>query len=99
MTQKLFKGDTLGRILYFKNENNVLIDPTTVTIKMIDPSGNQSGNDITLSDLTKTATGTYKLTWNVPSDAETGLWTMKVTATYVGDLQNTEEFTFIVEES
>ena len=66
---------------------------------MIDPSGNQSGNDITLSNLTKIATGTYKLKWDIPLDAKTGLWTMKVNATYTaGNVKNTEKFSFYVEE-
>jgi len=34
--------------------------------------------------------------YNVPSDAEYGLWTIQVTATASGNVQNTEEFVFDV---
>jgi len=99
MTQKLYKGDTLGRKLTFKDENDNAFDPSTITVEMINPSGTVVAT-LTLSDLTKVATGQYKFTWNIPSDAELGLWVIRVTATHTaGNLQNREEFTFIVEES
>ena len=95
MTQKTYRGDTIGRIFHFKDENDAYFDPSTVTIKIIDPNGTTKAT-LSLSDLTKIDTGQYKMTYNVPNDAEYGLWTIQVTATASGNAQNTEEFVFDV---
>ena len=96
-TQKKFKGDTIGKIWYFKDEVGTLIDPDTITIKIYDPK-DALKDTLYKSDLTKTATGTYKMKWNIPSDAEDGLWTIKVTGTAAPDIQNTEPFVFNVQK-
>ena len=95
-TQKVYRGDTVGKILYFYSESNVLIDPTTISIAVVDPVGTTKATQ-TQVDLTHTAVGTYKFKYNVPTDAIIGLWQLQVTATLTtGTLQNTEIFTFNV---
>lgn len=99
MTQRYFAGDTVGKTFYFKNESDALFDPDTISVTIIKPDDTTQAT-LTKTDLTKTATGTYKMKWNLPDSASTGMWKLKVTATQItGTLKNTEEFTFIVEES
>jgi uncharacterized protein YfaS (alpha-2-macroglobulin family) len=95
--QRYYRGDTLGKVFTFKNESGNLFDPTTISIAIKKPDGTTAATK-TMADLTQTGTGTYKLLYNIPSDAPYGMWKLAATATYsVGNLQNTEEFTFIVE--
>ena len=100
-TQEYFRGDTLGKILYFYNESNALFDPNTIAVIFKDPDGvTPTGGTLSISDLTQTATGTYKLKWNIPVDGVYGLWTFTVKATKTaGTLVNTEEFTFILKQA
>jgi uncharacterized protein YfaS (alpha-2-macroglobulin family) len=95
-TQKVYRGDTIGKIWYFYNESNVLIEPSTISIAIVDPNGTTKVT-LTKADLTFVATGTYKMKYNVPTDGAYGLWSLQVTATLTtGMLQNTEVFTFSV---
>ena len=95
-TQKVYRGDTVAKILYFYNESNVLIEPSTISIAIVDPNGTSKAT-LTKADLTFVATGTYKMKYNMASDAAYGLWSLQVTATLTtGTLQNTEVFTFSV---
>ena len=95
--QRYYRGDTVGKVFTFKNEVGNLFDPSTISIAIKKPDGTTAETK-TLGDLTRTETGTYKLLYNIPSDAPYGMWKLVTTATYsVGALQNTEEFTFIVE--
>ena len=95
--QRYYRGDTVGKIFTFKNESGNLFDPSTISIAIKKPDGTTAETK-TLDDLTRTETGTYKLLYNIPSDAPYGMWKLVTTATYsVGALQNTEQFTFIVE--
>ncbi len=96
--QKYYLGDTIGKILYFYDETDALVDPNTIVILIIGADG-VTEDTLSISDLTSTATGIYRLKWNIPSDSETGMWKIQVTATItVGSVQNTEVFTFVVEE-
>ena len=95
--QRYYRGDTLGKVFTFKNEAGTLFDPTTISIAIKKPDGTTVVTK-TKADLTNIETGTYKLLYNIPADAPYGMWKLAATATYsVGTLQNTEEFTFIVE--
>ena len=95
--QRYYRGDTLGKVFTFKNEVGNLFDPSTISIAIKNPDGTTAETK-TAADLIKTGTGTYKLLYNIPSDAPYGMWKLAATATYsVGALQNMEEFTFIVE--
>jgi uncharacterized protein YfaS (alpha-2-macroglobulin family) len=97
--QRFYRSDTLGKVFTFKNESGTLFDPTTISIAIKKPDGTTAATK-TMADLTKTGTGTYKLLYNIPADAVYGMWKLVTTATYtVGALQNTEEFTFLVEGS
>lgn len=96
-TQKLYKGDSMGRIFKFYNEDDEYIDPATITIEIIDPNGTTKATK-TKTDLTRVDKGQYKLVYSIPSDAETGLWTIKATAVSTEGVQNTEKFVFEVVE-
>lgn len=96
--QRIYAGDTLGKRLLFYDADNVLIDPDTIAIQMIDPNGTVV-DTLAIGDLARSAVGTYRLTWNVPAIGPTGIWTAKCTATKtVGTIQNTEKFQFNVIE-
>lgn len=96
--QKKYRGDTVGRTFYIKNESGVLIDPTTLAIVIVDSLGVTIATKA-ITDCTHPATGTYKFWYNIPATAAYGVWQFRVTPTLTaGALQNTEVFTFEVEE-
>ena len=96
--QKKYRGDTVGRVFYIKNEAGVLIDPTALAILIIDALGVTIATKA-ITDCTHTATGTYKFYYNLPADAAYGTWRFQVTASLTaGTLVNTEDFTFDVKE-
>jgi len=102
MADKLYAGDTLAKIITFKDENDSLFDPSSAEIYIIDPDGEeqQGENPLGLGDLSRTGMGTYKLLFNIPDPAVAGVWTLRIIAVYTpDDLQNREDFPFTVEES
>jgi uncharacterized protein YfaS (alpha-2-macroglobulin family) len=95
--QRKFAGDTLSKRLKFYGDADALFDPDTISIVIKDPSGATKATK-TKTDLTYETKGTYKLLYNIPADAATGLWSAVVTATRtLNSLQNTERFTFYVQ--
>jgi hypothetical protein len=99
MVNKLFSGDTLAKIIYFKDRDDALFDPDSATIDILDPDGTGLGTPLNLGDLTKTAVGTYELFWNIPSTGYIGICKIEVTANVtVGSLSNKEQIPFTVYE-
>jgi hypothetical protein len=71
-------------------------DPDAIVMKIYD-SGGVLKSTLAKSDLTKMATGQFRMNYNVPSPAAVGLWTILVQANItVGGVQNTERFSFSV---
>jgi hypothetical protein len=91
-------SDTFTKTLTFTDKNGDGYVPDTVEIIFYDPDGTQSGDALDIDDLTaEEETGVYTLKWDMPADADAGLWSYKVTATYVtSDLTNEETFSFWV---
>jgi len=86
-------GDTISRYFYFKNENDTPLSPDTITCMIIDPNG------VTIATPSLVATGTtgkYTLDWNIPSNAQSGIWKIEVSATS-GAYTEKETFTFVVQ--
>lgn len=96
MSNKYYAGDTVQRAITIKNESDVLFDPTTLAVIIRDSAGTVQATKA-IGDLTHSATGTYKLLYNLASDAKLGTWKIEITATYtVGTLSNREVFLFQV---
>jgi uncharacterized protein YfaS (alpha-2-macroglobulin family) len=90
------KGDTVGKRWRFYDENDAPVDPDSITITVEAPNGNVIAT-LSKTDLTREATGVYKMLWNVPDDAVAGFWLIRVKGTRVaGDVRNTELFSFQV---
>jgi hypothetical protein len=89
------KGDSVRCRGSFKNSSNAAIDPTTVSFKYKDPSGNVAtlvyGTDVAL---VKDSTGNYHV--DVDAD-ESGTWYYRFESTGTG--QAADEESFIVDES
>lgn len=65
-------GDQPTVTATIKDTAGTLADPTAVTVKFIDPSGNQTTGD----NATQSSTGVY--TWTFPNALdEAGLWRVK----------------------
>lgn len=101
-TQKKFRGDTIAHRFKFKNSDLVLVDPDTLTIKIINPNGVLIDSiDKTGSEFSRQGAGIYNFLWNIPNDSVYGLWTLEVASTIIENsetLQNTERFTFHVQK-
>ena len=93
--QKWFPGETYGTKLKFTDEDGNYFDPTEVTITIKNPSG-ESKATLNLSDLTKESTGIYKMYWDIPANAETGIWKIIVQAKHPTGKIGKEEFIFEV---
>lgn len=86
-------GDVVRVTTVFTNQAGTAIDPTSVTGKYKDPSGNITTN----SSPTKSATGTYY--FDVEVD-ESGIWYYEMTgATGGGGNQGASQGYFIVRDS
>lgn len=89
------KGDAVRCSATFKNSSNVVVDPTTVTFKYKDPSGNITplvyGTDVAV---VKDSTGNYHVDVNAD---KSGTWFYRFESTGTG--QAAEEGTFEVAES
>ena len=93
---KTYPGDSIARTFTFQDSNDVLFNPDTITVLIIDPAGATVATQ-SVSDLEHASTGTYKLLYTLPSNAAVGNWNIKVTATYVADdLVNEESYPFTV---
>ena len=95
--QEWFKGETYGKILIFEDDSDTQVDPTSVTITIKTPSGTTQ-DTLSMSDLTKVETGKYKMFWDIPADAETGVWTYTVKAILPTGKKGIEKFAFEVIE-
>lgn len=80
----LYAEDTLQATITFKDENEVLYDPSSVEICILNQVcvEQQGATPLDLTDLTKASTGTYTLLWNLPAAAEKGVWTIVITGYY-----------------
>lgn len=85
-------GDQPTITATIKDADGVLADPTTVAVKFIDPSGNQT----TGSDATSASTGVWTWTFPTPFD-ESGRWVVKFFAT--GALVAAEEIKLTVRQT
>jgi len=86
-------GDTISRYFYFKDENDVPFTPDSTTCTIIDPSGAIA----TTPSLVSTGTiGKYSLDWNIPLNAQSGIWKIEVGAVS-GAYSQKETFTFVVQ--
>ncbi len=100
-TDPLFPGNTLIRTYTFKDENETLYDPTTITVTIID-SSDVVIETLQLADLTRVSVGVYKLMYNLSSTATKGLWEIIVNAAYTvtnPNLNKTKIFSFEVQEA
>ncbi len=86
------KGDSVHITAVFEDENNVAVDPTLVTLKVMDPSGNIDSYTLALANLTKDSTGNYSA--DVDAD-EVGEWRYEWVST--GDAQGVEPGQFVVQ--
>lgn len=85
-------GDQPTITATIRNAAGVLADPTTVAVKFIDPSGNQT----TGSNATSESTGVW--TWTFPSALdESGTWTVKFFAS--GDVVAAEEIRVLARQT
>jgi uncharacterized protein YfaS (alpha-2-macroglobulin family) len=89
------KGDSVRCSATFQNSSDAAIDPTTVTFKYKDPSGNLAtliyGTDVTV---VKDSTGHYHVDVNAD---QSGTWHYRFESTGTG--QAADEGTFEVAES
>ena len=89
------KGDKVRFTAVFKNIAEELTDPTTVTVKIKDPSGNSStyvyGTDL---EVVKDSTGTYHIDMDID---ETGIWHYRWEG--AGVIKTAEESSFTVRTS
>lgn len=53
-------GDLVILTASWQNESGVYVDPTTVTLKIQDPTGSTTNHAYGTSNITKTATGRYR---------------------------------------
>lgn len=94
---KNYVGDTYEDTLEFLDEDDEYFNPDTVSVVFYDPDGTQSGEALSLGDLTHNPgeTGIYQLVWDIPSDAVAGVWKYRAVAVY-GDKQKSVEVPFNV---
>lgn len=76
----------------FKDDDEVVTDPTTIELKIQDPSGNVTTYTYALSEITKVSTGIY--TKVIPVLDESGSWSYRWAST--GAVASVEEGNFYV---
>lgn len=86
-------GDTPNLTCDFTNAG-ALTDPTTITLIVVDPSGNQATYTYALAEITKDATGQYSKTVTVD---ESGTWQYRWVGT--GTVPAADEGEFYVTRS
>jgi hypothetical protein len=64
------EGDVETVIATFRDSTDTLVDPSTVTLKVLDPSGNTDTYTYGGGTITKDSTGIYSkaLTWDEPGE-------------------------------
>jgi len=72
---QVFQGQTVSKEYTFKDKAGVLMDPDTITVKIIDPSG-----AAVATPSMEGSEGVYEFNYNVESDAAKGVWIIFVTA-------------------
>ncbi len=77
MSENFNLGDTVAKIFVFKDQNGSLVDPTTVSVLILNPNGQVAAAQ-TLSDLTRKSVGVYQFLFTLPNDALVGLWLLQV---------------------
>jgi len=92
----LYPGNSLIRVYTFKDADGAIYDPTAITITVTDAEGKVVIVK-NITDLTRIDVGVYKFQWNLPTEANMGVWHIIVHATYiVSDLDSTCIFDFSV---
>lgn len=71
-------GETVSYEIYFYNSSDVLTDPTTYVISIIDTDGTTQIDEATL---TYASLGTYTYNYTLATDVEIGLWKVIIKAT------------------
>lgn len=84
-------GDAVTVNVAFTDLDGVATDPTTITLKYEDPSGNQTTKTYAAAQITRTGTGEYNHT--IVTD-ESGTWTYRWVGT--GTVEAVEEGSFYV---
>lgn len=74
-------GETVRITATITDSDGSAADPTTTTIKIVDPAGTTKVSD---SAMTKTATGSYYYDYTIPSASNEGEWNYNVTGTGSG---------------
>jgi hypothetical protein len=88
----LHVGDLFRVIATFTDITGTLVDPTTVSLSVLDPSGNTDTYTFAGGQITKASTGVYRKDVEVD---EIGEWRYKWTSTGTG--QGGEPGEFVVE--
>jgi hypothetical protein len=70
------RKDVFKNAYVFTDNNNVLQDPDSFTLKLTAPD---QATTVTVSP-TRLSTGSYQANWIIPANAQLGRWTLIVTA-------------------
>ena len=68
------KGDLVPVTAEFLDENDAPVDPTTVALKVMDPSGNVDTYTYALGQVTKSSTGNYYKDVNADEEGDWHCW-------------------------
>lgn len=71
-------GETVRITATITDSDGSAADPTTTTIKIVDPAGTTKVDD---SAMTNPSTGTFYYDYTIPSASNEGKWTYNVTGT------------------
>lgn len=82
-------GDTVRLKATFKDIGGTASDPTTITLRVKDPSGNIDSYTYADADLTKSATGVFY--YDLALD-ESGTWVYEFTSTGTPALMEDDDF-------
>lgn len=74
---------TVRIIIYLKDFAGAYVDPSTMTMSVLNPSGTEALNKA-LGDLVKDAVGKYHYDYDTAVDAPPGTWTVNVKAVISG---------------
>jgi hypothetical protein len=95
MTMTVYdKGDLVRSSTVFKNASDVATDPTTIAVKIEDPSSNEVTYTYPASEVVKDSTGNYHT--DIVTD-ESGTWVVKWIGT--GAVAQVDEDPFFVKFS
>jgi uncharacterized protein YfaS (alpha-2-macroglobulin family) len=68
-----YQEETVSREFDFKDKAGTLMDPDSISIKIIDPSG-MTVATLAIGDLTKLAVGKYEMNYTLPASTPIGMW-------------------------